>query len=48
MRVVKRQGDRWERERESEDPAETVQAGKFAVSRDCGGNEWIQEPFFFC
>ncbi len=45
----------WERRRvretarqmgvQSEESAETVQAGKFAVSRDCGGNEWIQKIF---
>lgn len=30
---------------ESEDSAETVQAGKFAVIRDCGSDEWIQKAF---
>lgn len=29
---------------EREDSTETAQARTFAVSRDCGSNEWIQKP----
>lgn len=30
---------------ESEDSTQTAQARTFAVSRDCGSNEWIQKTF---